>query len=81
MKLKSGGSISGFGLKFGVKLKSGGDDFRIWVEIWNEIEIGSGAVSGFGWKLGSLGRHLGVTLGQFQKIFIFAIDFNDFIDN
>ena len=33
-------SISGFGTKFGVNLKSGGVDFRIWVEILSEIEIG-----------------------------------------
>ena len=31
-------SVSGFGSKFGMKLKSGGVGFRIWVEIWNEIE-------------------------------------------
>ena len=32
-------SISGFGSKFGMKLKSGGVGFRIWVEMLTEIEI------------------------------------------
>ena len=41
MKLKPGGvSVSGFGWKFGVKLKSGGVGFTIWVKIWNAIETG-----------------------------------------
>ena len=51
VKLKSGVSISGFDWKFKVKLKSGGVDFRIWVEIWNEIEIG-------GCRFQDLGRNL-----------------------
>ena len=40
VKLKSRVPISGFGWKFGTKLESGGVGFRIWVEIWSEIEIG-----------------------------------------
>ena len=45
-------SVSGFGSKFGVKLKLGGVGFRIWVEMWNEIEIGGGSISGFGSRFG-----------------------------
>ena len=34
-----GSKCEDLGSEFGMKLKSGGVGFRIWVEIWNEIEI------------------------------------------